>query len=241
MGNAIHKLSARRVATETKLGRHSDGGGLYLVVAPGGSRKWLFIFRRHGKQREMGLGAAVGSSAVSLADARARAAECRADLARGHDPIEVRRERKVQASASRMPTFGEFADQYIEAHRSSWRNEKHVAQWQTTLNTYAEPIREKPINEVTREDVLAILKTNLADQERDRISSEGPHRGGAGCSQGGRAAQRGESGSMEGQSEALTPQAAKAAAGTPCGDAIPEGARIRAIPAAEGCDGGSGA
>jgi integrase len=158
MGNPIHKLSARRVATETKPGRHSDGGGLYLVVALTGSRKWLFIFRRQGKQREMGLGAAFGSNAVSLADARERAAECRAELAKGHDPIDIRRERKEQASARRLPSFGEFADQYIEAHRSSWRNEKHVAQWQTTLTTYAGAIRKKPINEVTREDVLAILK-----------------------------------------------------------------------------------
>jgi len=158
MGNAIHKLSARRVATEATQGRHSDGGGLYLVVGSSGSRKWLFIFRRDGKQREMGLGAAVGSTAVSLADARSRAAECRVELAKGCDPIEVRRERKVQASVRTTPTFGEFADQYIEAHRSSWRNEKHAAQWQTTLNTYAGPIREKPINEVTRDDVLAILK-----------------------------------------------------------------------------------
>ena len=158
MGNVIHKLSARRVATEAKPGRHADGGGLYLVVAPTGSRKWLFIFRRHGKQREMGLGAAAGANAVSLADARARAAECRADLAKGHDPIDIRRERTVQASVRTVPTFGEFAHQYIEAHRSSWRNAKHVAQWQTTLATYADPIMAKPINEVMREDVLAILK-----------------------------------------------------------------------------------
>jgi hypothetical protein len=78
MGSALHKLSARRVTTEAKPGRHSDGGGLYLVVGPTGSRKWLFIYRSAGKQREMGLGAATGAGAVSLADARTRAAECRA-------------------------------------------------------------------------------------------------------------------------------------------------------------------
>ena len=64
----------------------------------------------------------------------------------------------MQASVRTVPTFGEFADQYIEAHRSGWRNAKHVAQWQTTLTTYADAIMAKPINEVMREDVLAILK-----------------------------------------------------------------------------------
>jgi integrase len=158
MRSALHKLSARRVTTEVKTGRHSDCGGLYLVVGPTGSRKWLFIYRSAGKQREMGLGAAAGAGSVSLADARTRAAECRTVLARGGDPIELRREQKVQAPLRQVPTFGEFADRYIEAHRSSWRNEKHVGQWQTTLATYAAPIRDKAVDEVTREDVLAILK-----------------------------------------------------------------------------------
>jgi len=124
MGNALHKLSARRVATEVNPGRHSDGGGLYLVVSETGSRKWLFIFRREGKQREMGLGPAAGPTAVSLSDARTRAAECRSLLVAGLDPIVIRRERKSMA-AEVQTTFGEFADRYIAAHRSSWRNAKH--------------------------------------------------------------------------------------------------------------------
>jgi integrase len=173
--SALHKLSARRVATESKVGRHSDGGGLYLVVSPSGSRKWLFLFRRDGKQREMGLGAAAGAGSVSLADARTRAAECRAVLAQGGDPIELRRERKTQAPPRRVPTFGEFADRFIEAHRSSWRSEKHIYQWRTTISTYAAPLRSKPVDEVNREDVLAVLqpiwteKNETASRLRGRI------------------------------------------------------------------------
>lgn len=158
MANAIHKLSARRVATETKAGRHSDGGGLYLVVTPTGSSKWLFIFKRSGKQREMGLGSASGANAVSLADARARAAQCRASLVSGHDPIDLRNAEKSAARECAIPTFGDYANSYIEAHRSGWRNAKHVAQWQMTLTVYAKPISLKRIDEVSREDVLAILK-----------------------------------------------------------------------------------
>ncbi|WP_331254785.1 Arm DNA-binding domain-containing protein [Methylobacterium currus] len=62
----IDKLSARAVATPTKPGRHSDGGGLYLIVDPSGAKRWLFIYRRDGKQKEMGLG---GLMSVSLAEA----------------------------------------------------------------------------------------------------------------------------------------------------------------------------
>jgi hypothetical protein len=43
----LHKLSAKEVES-AKPGRHSDGGGLYLVVGDGGARSWLFMYKeRH--------------------------------------------------------------------------------------------------------------------------------------------------------------------------------------------------
>lgn len=64
MALKLNRLNARQVATITKPGRHSDGGGLYLVVEPSGSRRWAFLFRWKadpsqpgtGKLREIGLG-----------------------------------------------------------------------------------------------------------------------------------------------------------------------------------------
>ena len=74
MGRGLHRLSARTVTT-AKAGRHSDGGGLYLVVDPSGARRWAFIIWRDRKPTEVGLGSAV--QGVTLAIARARAEECR--------------------------------------------------------------------------------------------------------------------------------------------------------------------
>lgn len=128
MPGALHKFSARKVSTEAEPGRHSDGGGLSLVVSPSGARKWLFLYRQAGKQREAGLGPVTGPSAVSLADARTKAAWCREVLSKGSDPIEVRRRQQAETDAPKVPTFGEFADRYVEAHRASWRNAKHADQ-----------------------------------------------------------------------------------------------------------------
>ena len=36
-------------------GRYGDGGGLYLVVARGGSKSWILRMMRDGKRRDMGL------------------------------------------------------------------------------------------------------------------------------------------------------------------------------------------
>jgi len=40
---ARHKLNVKQVASFTKPGIYSDGGGLYLRLRPCGSRSWLFI------------------------------------------------------------------------------------------------------------------------------------------------------------------------------------------------------
>jgi hypothetical protein len=57
MARSLQKLSdAVAKSSKLKPGRHSDGGGLYLNVSETGSRSWLFMWKKDGKRREMGLG-----------------------------------------------------------------------------------------------------------------------------------------------------------------------------------------
>ncbi len=44
MGRHVHKLTAVKVAAAKKPGYIADGGNLYLRVAPGGSKSWMFRF-----------------------------------------------------------------------------------------------------------------------------------------------------------------------------------------------------
>ena len=67
MARKINRLNARAVATIAKLGRHADGGGLYLSISPNGGRRWVFLYRWHGKPTEIGFGSARD---VTLARAR---------------------------------------------------------------------------------------------------------------------------------------------------------------------------
>jgi hypothetical protein len=46
---------------------HADGAGLYLQIAGGGAKSWIYRYQRDGKEDAIGLGSL---SAVSLADAR---------------------------------------------------------------------------------------------------------------------------------------------------------------------------
>jgi integrase len=148
MARRINRLNARKVATATQYGRHADGGGLYLSISPNGGRRWVFLFRWHGKPTEIGLGSARD---VTLARARELASQARAKLAEGINPKDIR---KPSAGA----TFGECADRLIEAMRPSWRNAKHAAQWEMTLREYAAPLRRLPVDKITTDDVLSVLK-----------------------------------------------------------------------------------
>ena len=148
MARKINRLSARTVATLTEYGRHADGGGLYLSISPNGGRRWVFLFRWHGKPTEIGLGSA---RAVTLARARELASQARAKLAEGMNPKEARR-------SFEGATFGECADRVVEAMRPSWRNAKHAAQWVMTLRDYAAPLRRLPVDKISTDDVLSVLK-----------------------------------------------------------------------------------
>lgn len=175
MARARNKLTARQAAAVMAPGRHSDGGSLYLVIDGDGSamrRRWLFLFNWNGKRREMGLG---GFPSVSLADARRARDEAERLVREGRDPI-ASREQVRQERASK-PTFGEAADELIEAKGVQWRNEKHRAQWKMTLEIYAGPIRSTPVDEIDTEAVLSVLqpiwltKSETAARLRGRIEA----------------------------------------------------------------------
>jgi integrase len=157
MAREINKLTARQVATITDFGRHSDGGGLYLLINVDGSRRWVFIYISGGKRREMGLGPAAGprKAGITLAEARRKAEDARRLRFDGDDPFSVRR---AQRTSPGTMTFGTFADGLLVDIAPGFRNAVHRAQWATTLSTYAAPIRPLLINEVGTGDILKILK-----------------------------------------------------------------------------------
>jgi integrase len=146
MPRLTNRLNYRSITTLGD-GRHADGNGLYLSVGNGG-RSWVFLYRLHGRRIEHGLGAA---SAVSLAQARKLAQECRGMLAEGIDPKAARR-------PAQGCTFGECAARYIEAHRGEWTNEKHALQWETCFERLCPSLLPMPVEAIDTEAVLGVLK-----------------------------------------------------------------------------------
>lgn len=165
MARAINKLTDVQCKTAAIAGRISDGGGLYLHVKPSGAKSWAFIWKQGGKRYETGLGS---YPTVRLARARIIAAAYRQMVADGLNPID---EKKKESE----PTFGECCDLFLNAKLDEFRNEKHKAQWRSTLETYAASIRPKRVSLIDTDDVLKVLepiwqeKNETASRLRGRI------------------------------------------------------------------------
>lgn len=151
--HSLNKLDARTAANLKTLGRHSDGGGLYLSIDKSGRRRWVFMYVKNGKRTELGLG---GGRDLTLAKARQGAAELRSIIQDGGDP-------KLKRATPKHSTFGECADDYIATHREGWRNAKHAAQWEMTLSVHAKAIRHIRVDLLNTEDILRVLKPLWAE------------------------------------------------------------------------------
>ena len=170
---ASGQLTALEVRKATAPGMYPDGGNLYLQVARGGSKSWIFRYRFKGHTskagkpmaREMGLGSFEN---WTLAEARERARQQRQLLDQGVDPIENRKSQDQAAALQKALTvsFQDCAKDYIRDHKAGWKNAKHADQWASTLETWVYPIIGKlPVGGITTALVEQVLKQPVGTEK----------------------------------------------------------------------------
>ncbi|MBN8185041.1 Arm DNA-binding domain-containing protein [Roseibium aggregatum] len=156
---ARYKLSEARIRSLDKPGIYGDGDGLWIRVQKGGSRNWVFVWKRSGKRNEIGLGGyGRGTALVSLKHAREKADEVRERLARGEDP----RGTKCKVN---VITFKKCMKDLLASKASEWRNEKHRDQWHMTLEEYAKPLHDMPVAEIAMGDVKDVLLEHWKERQ----------------------------------------------------------------------------
>ena len=167
--NKLSPLEVKRLKTP---GRYCDGLGLWLQVteaSDGVTKAWLFRYTRHGRARQMGLGAL---HTVSLAEARERARQARQILLDGDDPIELKRKKRDDArtETAEQILFKDAAERFLDLHAPTWKNAKHKEQWGNTLKTYAYPtLGSRPIAAIDGAlitDALASIWTKKPETAR---------------------------------------------------------------------------
>lgn len=188
MPKKAKELSALSVAKIKGNGRHAVGGvnGLHLRIV-NDSRAWVLRvvvgqrFDENGKQqlhrRDIGLGS---YPEVSLAEARAKAHEMKAQIRNGNDPIQQKQDQlqALRIQKLRNRTFRECAQIVIANKSRELKNQKHIAQWSTTLETYIYPILgDISISTITKVDIAEVLrpiwieKNETAKRIRGRIET----------------------------------------------------------------------
>ena len=146
------RLSATFCSKVRTPGRYGDGGrgshGLYFRVwirANGRvGKSWAQRLRINNRVTCLGLGT---YPAVTLAEARSRALKNRQAVEEGQDPRH-----------GPAPNFRELAERVIALHAESWKKGSQLPRdWRSSFQRYAAPINDKPVDEITRADVLAIV------------------------------------------------------------------------------------
>lgn len=173
------ELSPLEVKRLKAAGRHAVGGvsGLYLYLNEGAGSSWVLRVTAAGRRQCMGLGP---YPEVGLGEARDKARAAKALFSQGINPMDHRRRlaSELKVKQALLKTFEEAALAYIETHGDGWKNPKHRAQWQSTLETYAFPkIGALMVQDVDQEAVLSVLepiwkeKTETASRLRGRIEA----------------------------------------------------------------------
>jgi integrase len=147
MARTLNRLTASKVATAKGPHTYSDGGRLYLQVDGNLNRRFIYIFARDGRQREISLGS---YPALSLSDARKKRDEMNTSLARG-EPLAGPRQKSGQ-------TFRAVAQQVIERRSSSWHGKVSANHWRVSIEGHCAKLLDRQIHSIGLEDVLAVLR-----------------------------------------------------------------------------------
>jgi integrase len=123
--------------------------GLVLVIEPTGYRAFKLIYNHRNRTRWYHIAAA---DAISLADARHRAAELMLEVIRGRDP---QADKRTERGAGTFADLAEeYLNQYAKKHNKSWK------QAATLISRNVLPrLGKLPADGITRADVKALMRS----------------------------------------------------------------------------------
>ena len=158
MARTLNRLSAFKVEKAKEPGMYGDGGGLYLRVAEGGSKQWIYRYVTNGRPRDMGIGPV---HVLTLAEAREKAREASRLRLEGIDPIAAKHAQRAAAAvaAASAMTFRQCAEGFIKDNEASWTNAKHRLEWERSLARYVLPtLCNLPVAAIDTPLVLKVIK-----------------------------------------------------------------------------------
>lgn len=155
--------------------RFADAGGLYLEIAPTGSKRWFWKYLFDGKEKRLALG---NYPDVSLRAARELRDDARKLQRQGTDPAQQRRLDKLARKVSADHRFEAVAREFHGVKKAGW-SETYAARWLERLEKDVFPW----LGSLALRDITAPLLLQALRRVEARGVRELPHSLRAACGQ----------------------------------------------------------
>lgn len=150
---ALTNIEIKNAQPKEKEYQLSDGAGLALLIKPNGAKLWRYRFSRGGKAQKLSLGAYPD---ITLSQARILAADSRAKLARGVNPVSERKEERLAAKSTN--TFEAVAVEWQQARSVTW-SEGYVEDTKRLFERNVFPlIGDRPISQIEPLELLEVIR-----------------------------------------------------------------------------------
>jgi integrase len=155
----LTEISVRNAKPDAKPRKLFDGGGLYLLLNPDGSRWWRLKYRIENREKLLSLGV---YPEITLKRAREKRDEARRLVADGIDPSA---QRKATRSAQ-ADTLEVIAREFLELKRPALASVTYLKR-RYRFEAFVFPsLGKRPIRSITPPELLAVLK---------RVEAKGNH------------------------------------------------------------------
>ena len=135
-----------------------DGGGLFLLVASTGGKRWRLKYRFNNKEKTVALGIYPN---ISLRDARNLREKYKSLIAKGIDPNEKKKQKKEENNIKEVKkanTFYKVSQEWLDNYKSEV-SENYHNKLGKALENYIYPfIKKKSIEDITRLNIIEILQ-----------------------------------------------------------------------------------
>jgi len=167
---ALKDTGLRGLKPDSKPRKYSDGGGLFILVTPSGSKLWRLAYRFDGKQKTLSFGA---YPTVSLAEARALRERARKALADGFDPA-----CHTSIDTTDHDTFEAVGREWLEAQEPTWSPNYAPQVFRQFQRDVFPALGSRPIDAIEPSEILKVLRAveargaqDIAKRLRQKISA----------------------------------------------------------------------
>lgn len=135
--------------------KYYDGGGLYILVQPSGSKLWQMKIRIDGKEKKLSFGK---YPVVSLKGARTKRDDAKRQIAQGIDPAAKKQQAKIAAKVKNENSFATIAKEYLAKREKEGLADATIVKSRWLLSLLEPKLGRKPIADISPPELLAVLK-----------------------------------------------------------------------------------